>query len=1318
MRRALILLTALIVATLAIARPDHRYRKLTMSDGLASNAVRNIIQDDQGYIWLGTDNGLCRYDGHSIQTYRIAANTLNQYISSLIAGDDGLYAGTDQGVYRFSVKEGRFDYVSPDINSTVTHLAFDRDGQLWVAMADSGVYCYQPKTAKTLHYAHRSTGGHVDFIMVDRENRIWTISNASPTPVAQLNRLHDAFEHVPLQSDVACNGLCMMEARDGRFYLGTWTQGLLLMNADGQTQQVISPQINGEGFHIHTLYQQSDDRIYIGCDDGLLCYNPTTGRTENIFKQHGISDRFVYSVTTDTEGGLWTGTFYAGVNYFSPQSERFSAFTRQEGLTGNVISRFCEDRQGTIWMASDDGGLMRFLPTEQRFATYPHQDELSELNAHALAIKGSELWIGSYTRGVYVLNTATGQLRHYEPNDKSPKRPNDKSPKRPNDNSAYAILHDSRGRTWIGGMRGLTVYKSQTDEFEPLLDINSIVIDIDEDRNGTLWLSTQGNGLWHFMPDTRKCHVYRHNAKDRHSLPDDQVNCAMVDATGRLWIGTMGGLCYYDAAADRFVPVTLSDETVNVMGIVEQAGSLWLSTEHGLLRYEPKEASATAHHFTIEDGLVSEQFIQNACLKASDGRIFFGSANGFCTFFPYNIKANITEPPVYITSLEVMNRLKRTTDGLPLDLTFTHDIEFAYAEARMLSFSFVSLSYCSPGKNHYAYMLEGFDREWNYVGTQHKATYTNLPAGTYTLRVKATNNDGVWSSKEARLKITVNPPLWWSWWAKLAYLIIIVAAIWYYAHIRLVRAERMHQRELLRVKEDNEQQNREARLRFFTMIAHEIRTPVSLIIGPLEKLMKRSDASEDLRVIDRNAHRLLELVGQLLDFRKVEQQSLKLSLAPTNIRQLLEAVAERFSPTFSQRGITFTTDYPDSHFTAIVDPEAVTKVVSNLLTNASKYTRDSVSLTCIVEPDDEHFRIIVTDNGVGIRPEDQERIFEPFFQSQGNKPGTGIGLSIVRDIIDRHHGTIQVNSELGQGATFTVILPVVQETESDTATQATTPADSSAGHPQPSALSPQPSTINPQPSGLPASTILIVEDNADMLEFLAGNFADRHTVYTAADGIEALDQLTRHQIDIIISDWMMPRMDGATLCRRVRSHRNTSHIPFVMLTAKTDDASKVQGMDVGADIYVEKPFSLAYLEACIRNVLTMRRRLIDRFTTQPLEPVEQIASNDTDSEFLEHMKRLIEDNISSSDLNVNFLVEHLNISRSGLFAKIKSLADITPNEMIQVIRLKRAAVLLREGQHTVSEVCYMVGFSNPSYFSKCFLKQFGIRPGDFAKSKA
>lgn len=1299
-RHPLLIFTMLMLLfTPTVAQDGYRYQNLTMNDGLAANAVRNIVQDKYGFMWFGTDNGLCRYDGVHVLTFHIPDYGWNQYVTSLMAAEEGIYVGTEHGVFLLSFEHDKYERQPMDIHTMVTSITKDKEGQLWVSTNGQGVFCGGKQ------YDFKSSGGVISQVLIDNANQIWTVTNKGVPTLHKLNRLHDRFDPVTLDFPASYNSLRMLQTHDGQMWLGSWEHGLLLMHNDGRLEQILNPAETKVGMHIHTLFERTDDCIFIGCDDGLIGLNPKTKEWHRLSEQldmplNTLTDRFVYSIAGDKEGGLWIGTFYGGVNYLSPLGKRFDSYTVGEGLTGNVISRFCEDSRGHIWVASDDGGLMCYSPADQSFIPYPHRETLRWRNIHALAIKGDDLWIGTYTDGVYVLNTSTGNLRQFT-------KSGDVNSL--DDNSSYAILHDSHGQTWVTTMTGINLYDSAKNQFERIGKTDAITIDIDEDKDGNLWFCTQGEGLFHLDRKTRKLKKYHFNSKDDHSICDNQVNCAYLDEGGKLWIGTFNGLCTYDRTHDNFQRIHLDVPNQNIQSIVESHGALWLSTDYGVVKYVPGEG---VQHFTLHDGLVGNQFQTNSVLKAGDGRIYFGATNGFNAFYPNLIKTNGIPPLVHITSLRIMNREENTEDNIPLNLS--GKLNLGYSDARMITISFASLSYCSPEKNQYAYMLDGFDKGWNYVGNQSQATYTNLPAGKYTFRVKATNNDGIWSEQEATLLIVVHPPLWWSWWAKLLYLLLLIGIVWYYVHLRLKREKHRHQLEMESLTLKKEQEVRDARLRFFTMIAHEIRTPVSLIIAPLEKIMKRGNPSEEMKVIDRNSHRLLELVNQLLDFRKIEEQSMLIHFVPQNIHQLIEDVAVRFSPTIEQSGKKFIVEYPDPHFTAIIDREAVTKVLSNLLTNANKYTKDEVLLRCVEEPSGEYFHIIVSDNGIGISEKDLPHIFDPFYQAEGNKPGTGIGLNIVKNIVDHHHGTIKVNSEIGKGSTFTVVLPVKQ----DISASVSKPSGTSS--PTAKAIKTTPQTPAPQDAkkgeAAHVITMLIIEDSEDMMAFLESNFKQKYNVVTAHDGIEALDVLSKQEIDIIVSDWMMPRMNGAELCRRVRRDALTSHIPFVLLTAKTDDESKVEGMDVGADAYIEKPFSIEYLEACIRNMLHMRHILMKKFSSQPLEPVTNIAHNPTDNEFLAKMYKIIEENFSNSELNVNFLAEKLNISRSGLFAKIKSLADVTPNEMILIVRLKRAAQLLLEGGRTVSEVSYMVGFSNPSYFSKCFHKQFGIRPIDYQKS--
>lgn len=485
MRRLQLLITGILLFLSAWAKDDYSYRMITMNDGLAANAVRNIVQDKYGYIWFGTDNGLCRYDGRRVLPLRIPELGINQYISALLASNDGLYVGTAKGVFFINYTRQVFERLPMDIHSTVTHLSSDKEGALWVSTMNQGVWHYHPGTDRSSQYHLKSSGDAVAQVFVDAGNQIWTVTNWGEPVVQKLNRLHNQFEPVKTEFNGVPTSLCMFQTRDGRYWLGTWEHGLLQMNSDGRLEQVLNPLLTKVGWHIHTLYEDSDGHIYIGCDDGLINFDPKTGEWKK------SDDRFVYAITNDTEGGMWIGTFYGGVRYISPVGKRFDGFSMANGLSGNVISRFCEDRQGRIWVGSDDGGLMCY---DGRFVSYPHQDWLSKRNVHALCTDNhNNLWIGTYTDGVIVMNLETGSLRQYMQTSDANSLDN---------SSSYAIYQDTHGNIWVATMEGLCLYDAKSDGFIRIGKTNSITIDIDEDSEGNLWLSTQGEGLWRYNQKT------------------------------------------------------------------------------------------------------------------------------------------------------------------------------------------------------------------------------------------------------------------------------------------------------------------------------------------------------------------------------------------------------------------------------------------------------------------------------------------------------------------------------------------------------------------------------------------------------------------------------------------------------------------------------------------------------------------------------------------------------------------------------------------------------------------------------------------------
>lgn len=1298
-------LLALCASVSAMASDwDMSFRHFPDYDGLWLNAIRTIEQDDFGFIWIGSDAGLYRFDGVEMRSYRLPNDMSLQTINCVENMGDSLLIGSYCGCFVLDYSTDDIHqllFPNVDNNSLIlSSITSDKNGHIWFSTQKNGIFEYSPTKGKFTKH-NTSSDDIISQVFVDSSNHIWALAHDGEHGLYQYNKNERCFKPFLLDGKPAPSSNHMLQDHKGTLWLGTANEGIISFSLEGKTEHkaLVPRQDQNHAFHVHSMIEHTSGELLIGCDNGLLRYNTKSGKSR--VYQHSDTDSeslsgvFVYPVFADKEGGLWIGTFYSGLNYVAPNSGKIKAFIKSESsnsIRGNVINRFCEDEQHNIWISSDDGGLCKYNPATGIFTNVRFGNgELADNNIHALCIDNDQLWVGTYTNGLYALNIHNGQKRHYIPDSINPNSLYG--------SSCYAIYRDSSGNIWIATTQGINRYRRETDDFECIKKEDIIICDIDEDAEGRLWFSTQGNGAYRFDPKTDEWSIYKANKAYCY------VNNICITSNGEIWAATDDGLLKYEEQENCF---TIVETTSNmaVTAVIEGNDYLWLATNNGLYRMCDEKIM---QRIDTNDGLLSNSLIANAAIMASDGRIYLGTPKGFNVFYTHQMKTNMMSPRIMITGIEVMNELiSPNTERLHKSLNVARQIDLSYMD-KIISFRFASLSYCIPQKNKYSYKLEGFDQEWHDAGNRSYATYTNLSPGTYTFRVKGTNNDGIWSSDEASIKIVVHPPFWWSLPARFIYLVLLIVAAFLLYRYLIIRDRQRHEEKAAQI-----------RMRFFTMIAHEIRTPVSLIIGPLEKLEKTTATLSDsernsLNIINRNANRLLELVNQLLDFNKVESQSMVVHFTVNNVSKMLHAVAERFETTFAQNNIAFTVNYPDNHLTAVIDKESITKVVSNLLTNARKYTRDQVRLSCYVTPDDSHFVIEVEDNGMGIDPKDHERIFQAFYQAADNKPGTGIGLSIVKNIIEQHHGTITVNSSLGKGAKFIVTLPVRQEGDVLAITSNESKSQENGANTERKHSTSSQETANDAKDVLKENNIvLVVDDNNDMLSFLKENISHYCKVICAHDGLEAIDKLANNDISLIICDWMMPRMDGAEFCQHVRSDSSTSHIPFVMLTAKTDNVSKIEGMNLGADAYIEKPFSIDYLEACCLNILNMRRLLREKYSKTPTVPITKIATNDVDKEFLEHMQAIIEDNFSNPDLNVNFLAEKLCISRSRLFAKIKNLADVTPNEMIQLVRLKKAAMLLSNGNMKVSEVCYTVGFSNPSYFSKCFYKQFGVRPTEIS----
>ena len=840
-----------------LAAIDPMVRSITMDNGLPSNAVRSVVQGSKGYMWFGTDNGLCRFDGYDVKTYYNPFTAVDQFVSALTACEEGLLVGCNNGAYLFCNATDRFQKLSDKITAPVLNFSLDGDQNVWISTSGQGVFRYNRTTHELHQYPMKNIQGKVQCTLVDANNQVWMLSNHSKASIYHLNKSTDQFEAFPVRGDAnKFYGLAMLASPNGNIYVGTWENGLYKLNADGSAEQLISGTLSNAVHHIHQLYCNDNKSLLIASDDGLVQYD-IQNRIWHMLSEvnnpsRSTSERFVYGIADDNEGGIWVTTYYGGVNYLPSTSfeDRFCAYSaRLGGLRGNVVGRFFEDRQHRIWIATDDAGLDCFNPQTDSFVSYPGKAAMGKYNVHALFADENDLWVGTYGNGVIRMNMATGAQQVFLTDGMA------------SGGNAYCIYRDRKNRLWAATMDGANLFDEGQQKFSKIKSFKSLTIDIKEDPQGNVWFATQGGGLWR-LDKNNVWKQYKHVENDSNSLMSDLVNCLVIGEKGQLYAATGDGLCEFLPSKGIFRRISIDAPSQDFTSLVISQGVMWISTSKGIVKYTPGEP---VQLFNKYDGLTCNQFIPNAGLLASDGRIYFGSTRGFNCFYPYLVKINQVAPPVAITSVELFGQpIEAGSDQLEKSLSHAAELNLSHNE-NTINISFAALSYVSPEKNQYAYKLEGIDKDWVYTH-EHRANYTNLPAGTYTFLVKATNNDGVWSKNEAKLKIVVHPPFWWSLPAKILYLLLIGYAIYWFMQSRLKREKRRHQEELDQLELKQDQEMRDARLQFFTMIAHEIRTPVTLIIGPLESLKehwkqvsgKLSDGetiTQTLSVIDRNAQR-------------------------------------------------------------------------------------------------------------------------------------------------------------------------------------------------------------------------------------------------------------------------------------------------------------------------------------------------------------------------------------------------------------------------------------------------------------------------------
>lgn len=1299
---------------------NFHFKKIQVDDGLSESAIYCIMQDMKGFMWFGTKDGLNRYDGYNFRIFRNNPHNTqsigNNFIRCIAeGGTNTLYIGTDAGLYIMNTIDESFSKVTMktdkgiDVTSAVNALHVDKNGNVWIGSMTQGIFIYNPKgqALKAVELEKYHLGQNAAWsIISDKSGTIWVGTRLGLLRYNANTEKLEAIEGMfSTQDNSKHEILCILDDDKGNLWLGTWDDGMRLYNK--QTNEYISLYgLDSRSYyitHVRSIFQYTDKSLLIGSDDGLYLFDlekEIIKRVDVPQLTHSLSDQNIYSIAKDRENGIWIGTYFGGVNYLNTSLiniETYYPDVVHGLLSGKAVSQFCEDDAGNIWIATEDGGV-NFFDTKTKKITQPIQTTYH--NTHALLFDNENLWIGTFSRGIDVYNTRTKSLINL--------RNSAKDENTLNDDCIFSLYKTKKGDIYAGTPVGLNKYNRNDNSFTRIPEANGFIYDMKEDDYGNLWVATYGLGALRLDIKNNKWINYDTIQSRNNPIVGSKLTGIYIDNKKRVILSSEGrGIFIYDYKTDNFKNISEVDGLPNnvIYGVLDDPfGNLWISSNKGLVCFDtsnPRDLKL----YNKADGLQSNQFNYKSSYKTRDGKFYFGGINGFNSFFPKDLSEskNRIVPSIEITQINLLdNSDPELEKEIQTNLNKKEQIELPYNKSSF-TISYVSLSYISQAKNQYAYKLEGVDTEWNYAGNNKSVTYVSLSPGKYLFKVKASNNDGLWNDQGTEIEIEILPPFWLSLPAKMFYLLINLLIVYFIASYYLKKTKQKQQQQLENFKTEQETLAFKSKIEFFTTIAHEIRTPLSLISAPLEEVISSGEGSnqthQNLSIIEKNCDRLTILINQLLDFRKMDSTKYIVNPEIIDLRNHINELFERFKKTAQNKKIDFDLQMPaDGDFVVVSDEDALTKIIGNLLTNALKFTKDKIVLKLELNSD-KSYSVSVEDNGRGIADNHKDLIFDPFYQVQkddGNV-GTGIGLSLVKHLTEILKAKIEVKNGFKGGTIFTFTFSDIpkdvpqkkEETDEDLYSENIVSARDKK------------------------EMILVVDDNPEMILFIKNCIQNQYSVDTALDASEALSLMEEKSYDLIISDIMMPGIDGISFTKKVRADINYSHIPVILLSAKTENTAKVEGLQSGADVFIEKPFSTSYLKAQISSLLENRRAMLDAFNRSPMASYSALATNKGDEAFLNRLNEEIEKHISDETFSVESLTDILSISRSNLQRKLKGISGVTPGDYLRNYRLKRACKLLLETDMRINEVAFYVGFNSASYFTKAFYKCYQMSPKEF-----
>ncbi len=1379
---------------------DLKFEHFIDEKGFTQSSVMKVIQDLDGYIWIGTLNGLYKYDGQRFTVFRHQFNTPNSLVSNSVYEleldiEGNILIGTGKGISKYNRLTQTFStYPIVLQNARITAIYPELNGGLWVGTLHSGLYYFESgdfEGANPINYIHKPnqeksiSSNQIHSIVKDKSGSLWVGTLEGLNKVIFKNGIAEFIHFESIKESIKL----LFVDKKGTLWASQVGHSLIrITNPEKFTSKT---QKDFEEYKFDTIKSDTDE------SGGLL----TMFESQN--------------------GNLLFGIHGFGLYVFNPNTHKYSAYihdpSKPESISSNDIESILIDNTNVLWVGTEEGGLNKCDLKQKEFLFFNEnvlsKNSLSNSSVNVIAKENdNSFWVGTQN-GLNKLTFKNGNYKdpifeHFYFNN------NDSKSNQRVQEHIWSILKDDDADYWLGTTDGI-VHMRQDSKSKKIsshlteLDMLEVFSSL-EDRNGVLWFGSLIDGLvkWEKNKNNNKFDFsnrvhYLPDSNDKYSISAKEVSCLYEDRKGSIWVGTLqGGLNLIvpgvDNQPDQFVsfqhepnkPNTLSHNSVfsiledqeghfwigtfggglnkmtlpskgntdpvfkhyteddglannAVYGILEDNnGDLWISTDDGISHFNPK--TETFQNFSKDDGLQSNNFRMAAYYKNNDGYLFFGGLRGLNIFNPSHLKENDIPAPVKLTGFKIKNEdinIGEEYNGRVLfDKTISlisKPLDLKYNE-NTLTFEFAALHYAAPEKNRFKFKLEGFDKDWVDSKKLPFAHYTNLSPGNYTFKVKASNNDALWNEDFANIKLSIHPPFWLTWWAYLIYSFIILGVLWGVQSYLNLRSQ---QRATLQVQKEIEEVNK-LKLQFFTNISHEFKTPITLILNPIEELLEsvgdNLSIQSKLKVVQRNANSLLRLVHQLMEFRKVEVGETKLGTTKANIINFIREITFSFRASAKKNEINLSFESELYSADAWFDWDKLEKILNNLIFNAIKFTPSGGQVTVrvsrskdndelyIVDRDikTQYLQIEIKDNGDGIGKNQLPYVFQRFYQV--NKPkkggsankGSGIGLAITKDLVDLHHGVIEVESEEGQGTCFLIKLPLGNShLFPEEIIEMTVPEPLSEKEMDLDYSNEDDELDKDQLDSAYKNTILIVDDNEEIRELVKEGFTKGYNTFEAENGKEALNIALKEMPDIIISDVLMPEMDGVEFCHCLKTNIRTSHIPIILLTALNSVEHRIKGLESGADAYIPKPFKMKLLTVRVEKLIASRDLMRKRFQTEKELTPEKITLSSIDEEFLKKIMDFMEANMGRESYWVDELASDMNTSRSTFFRKLKKLTGQAPNDFMRMIRLKRAVQLLEQNELTISQVSYMVGFNDPNYFGKCFRKFYGDTPSNYIKEK-